>query len=58
MRRYGASGTLIDTLIRPHGRNRRPCMKRKNFPIEQIIAVLKQAELGTAVGDIVRQLDI
>ena len=33
-------------------------MKRKHFPAEQIVAVLKQAELGMAVGDIVRQLGI
>ncbi len=33
-------------------------MKRKHFPAEQIVSVLKQAELGMAVGDIVRQLGI
>ncbi|KQV59888.1 transposase [Duganella sp. Root198D2] len=33
-------------------------MKRKHFPAEQIVAVLKQAELGMPVGDIVRQLGI
>jgi putative transposase len=33
-------------------------MKRKRFAVEQIVAVLKQAELGMAVGDIVRQLGI
>lgn len=33
-------------------------MKRKHFPAEQIVAVVKQAELGMAVGDIVRQLGI
>lgn len=33
-------------------------MKRKHYPVEQIIAVLKQAELGMAAGDIVRQLGI
>ena len=32
-------------------------MKRKHFPAEQIVSVLKQAELGMPVGDIVRQLD-
>ena len=33
-------------------------MKRKHYSLEQIVAVLKQAELGMAVGDIVRQLGI
>jgi putative transposase len=33
-------------------------MKRKRFSAEQIVAVLKQAELGMAVGDIVRQVGI
>jgi putative transposase len=33
-------------------------MKRKQFPAEQIVSVSKQAELGMAVGDIVRQLGI
>lgn len=33
-------------------------MKRKRFPAEQIVSILKQAELGMAVSDIVRQLGI
>ena len=33
-------------------------MKRKRFSVEQIFAVLKQAELGTAVADIIRQVAI
>jgi transposase len=33
-------------------------MKRKHYSLEQIVAVLNQAELGMAVGDIVRQLGI
>lgn len=33
-------------------------MKGKRFSVEQIVAVLKQAELGMAVGDIVRQTGI
>lgn len=33
-------------------------MERKHFPAEQIASVLKQGELGMAVGDIVRQLGI
>lgn len=33
-------------------------MKRKHFPAEQIVSVLKQAELGMAVSDIIRQLGI
>ena len=32
--------------------------KRKLFPAEQIVSLLKQAELGMAVSDIVRQLGI
>lgn len=30
-------------------------MKRKRFPAEQIVSILRQAELGMAVSDIVRQ---
>jgi len=33
-------------------------MKRKRFSVEEIIAVLKQAELGMPVGDILRQVGI
>ena len=33
-------------------------MKRKRFSVEQIVAVLKQAELGTAVSDLTRQVGI
>ena len=33
-------------------------MKRKHFPAEQLVSVLKQAELGMAVSDIVRQRGI
>jgi len=33
-------------------------MKRKRFSVEQIVAVLKQAELGVAVADIIRQVGI
>jgi putative transposase len=33
-------------------------MKRKRFPSEQIVSILRQAELGMAVSDIVRQLGI
>lgn len=33
-------------------------MKGKRFSVEQIVAVLKQAELGMAVGDIIRQVGI
>jgi putative transposase len=33
-------------------------MKRKRFPAEQIVSILRQAELGMAVGDFVRQLGI
>lgn len=33
-------------------------MKRKRFSVEQIVAVLKQAELGMTVADIVRQMGI
>jgi len=33
-------------------------VKQKRYSVEQIIAVLKQAELGTSVGDITRKLGI
>jgi putative transposase len=33
-------------------------VKKKRFSVEQIVAVLKQAELGMAVADIVRQTGI
>jgi len=33
-------------------------MKRKRFSVEQIVAVLKQAELGMPVQDVIRQLGI
>jgi putative transposase len=33
-------------------------MKQKRYTVEQIIAVLKQAEMGASVGDIVRKLGI
>ena len=33
-------------------------MKRKRFSVEQIVAVLKQAELGLPVAELVRQVGI
>jgi len=33
-------------------------MKRKHFSVEQIVAILKQAELGMPVADILRQVGI
>ncbi len=33
-------------------------MKRKRFSVEQIVAVLKQAEMGMPVGDLIRQIGI
>ncbi len=33
-------------------------MKRKRFSIEQIVAVLKQANLGLPVADLIRQIGI
>ena len=33
-------------------------MKRKRFSAEQIVAVLKQAELGMPVADVIRQTGI
>jgi len=33
-------------------------MKRKQYSVEQIVAVLKQAELGIPVADLVRQLGV
>ncbi len=31
-------------------------MKKKRFSVEQIVAVLKQAELGMPVADLIRQV--
>jgi putative transposase len=36
----------------------RLAMKRKRFSVEQIVAVLKQAELGLPVADLIRQTGI
>ena len=33
-------------------------MKGKRFAVEQIVAILKQAELGMPVADIIRQVGI
>lgn len=33
-------------------------MKRKRYSVEQIVAVLKQAELGLSVTDLTRQIGI
>ena len=33
-------------------------MKRKRFSVEQIVAVLKQAEMGAPVTDLIRHLGI
>jgi putative transposase len=33
-------------------------MRKKRFSVEQIVAVLKQAELGLPVADLVRQVGI
>ena len=33
-------------------------MKRKRFSVEQMVAVLKQAELGTPVADLIRKVGI
>jgi putative transposase len=33
-------------------------MKRKRFSVEQIVVVLKQAELGMPVADVIRQIGI
>ena len=33
-------------------------MKRKRFSIEQIVAVLKQAELGLPVAELIRRVGI
>ena len=33
-------------------------MKRKRFSVEQIVAVLKQAEVGVPVAELVRQVGI
>jgi putative transposase len=33
-------------------------MKRKKFSVQQIVAVLKQADLGMPVADLIRQVGI
>ena len=33
-------------------------MKRKHFSVEQIVAVLKQAEVGVPVAELIRQVGI
>jgi putative transposase len=33
-------------------------VRRKRFSVEQIVAVLKQAEMGTPVADLIRHLGI
>lgn len=33
-------------------------MKKQRFSVEQIVAVLKQAEMGMSVADLVRQIGI
>lgn len=33
-------------------------MKKKRFAVEQIVAVLKQAEMGMSVADVIRQIGI
>lgn len=33
-------------------------MKRKRFSVEQIVAVLKQAEMGTPVSDLIRRIGV
>ena len=33
-------------------------MKRKRFSVEQIVAVLKQAEIGVPVAELIRQVGI
>ena len=37
---------------------RRSAIQNKRFSTEQIVAVLKQAEMGLAVSDLIRQLGI
>ena len=33
-------------------------MKKKRFSVEQIVGVLKQAEVGVPIGELVRQVGI
>ena len=33
-------------------------MKKKRFSVEQIVAVLKEAELGTPVADLIRKVGV
>ena len=47
----------VSGIITP-GRGKEDAVKRKRFSVEQIVAVLKQAELGTPVADLIRHLGI
>ena len=49
-----ASSESACTLLRPTNRP----VKRKRFSVEQIVAVVKQAELGMPVADVIRQTGI
>jgi putative transposase len=40
------------------GKERRLAVKRKRFSVEQIVGVLKQAEVGVPVGELIRQVGI
>jgi len=42
----------------PKGGKGEDAMKRKRFSVEQIVAVLKQAELGMPVADLIRKVGI
>jgi len=33
-------------------------MKKKRFSVEQIVAILKQAELGIPIGELIRQVGV
>lgn len=37
---------------------RRLAIKRKRYSTEQIVAILKQAEMGLAMSDLIRQIRI
>jgi len=52
----GPAGTLVFQQTFP--RRRKFVMKKKRFSVEQIVAILKQAELGMPVADVVRQVGI
>jgi putative transposase len=60
---WAASGFLIQLESEFFGKNERPkkgdfAVKRKRYSVEQIVAILKQAEVGVPVVELIRQAGI